>query len=92
MILIRVCDEARQLNKSFTCQRDLLMKEMRYFTSYLNAQSHSQDVDISVHCDINIFEWLMKFIHNKNDPPELGNGFFFNIFVSKSNFNFFFCV
>jgi len=23
------------------------------------------DIDISVHCDINIFDWLMKYVHKK---------------------------
>lgn len=26
------------------------------------------DIDISVHCDIKIFEWLMRYLKDKKDP------------------------
>jgi len=26
------------------------------------------DIDISVHCDIKIFEWLMKYLKDNNEP------------------------
>ena len=36
---------------------------MKYFFDYLTGESHNmQDVDISVHCDVNIFDWLMKYV------------------------------
>jgi len=32
------------------------------------------DIDISVHCDIKIFEWLMRYLKNKQEPKlELKN-------------------
>ena len=38
------------------------MKEMRYFSEYLSSETHLWDeVDISVHCDITVFEWLMRY-------------------------------
>ena len=30
-----------------------------------------EDIDISVHCDVHIFEWLMEYIHQPNKPPTL---------------------
>ena len=27
-----------------------------------------EDIDISVHCDIKIFEWLMKYLKEPGDP------------------------
>ena len=37
---------------------------MKYFEKYIHNQSVLEDIDISVHCDINIFEWLMKYLHH----------------------------
>jgi hypothetical protein len=97
-IVIHVCDEAKQLKRDFTCPRDLLIKEMKYFSYNINLgttnstvnssnstnppQSSSalakrtlDDMDISVHCDINIFDWLMKYVKRymiedpENDTP-----------------------
>ena len=48
--------------KDFTCPRDLIVEEMRYFADYLSTDVHVyDDVDISVHCDIGIFDWLMQY-------------------------------
>ena len=42
---------------------------MKYFEKFLKGASSIDDIDISVHCDINIFEWLMKYL--KSPKPEL---------------------
>ena len=35
---------------------------MHYFSDYLSSEAQLWDeVDISVHCDINVFEWLMRY-------------------------------
>lgn len=42
---------------------------MKYFENYLTEATSVDDIDISVHCDIKIFEWLMKYLkmkHNDN--------------------------
>ena len=99
-IVIHVCDEAKQLKRDFACPRDLLIKEMKYFSYNINLgttnstvnnanstnppQSSSalakrtlDDMDISVHCDINIFDWLMKYVKRymiedpENDSNEI---------------------
>ena len=51
------------MRRDFTCPRDLLVREMRYFADYLSSDSqHWGEVDISVHCDVNIFDWLMCYV------------------------------
>ena len=42
---------------------------MKYFDKFINNDKSLDDIDISVHCDINIFDWLMKYIHCKG--PEI---------------------
>ncbi len=44
------------------CPRDVLVREMHYFEEYLSSDMQLWDeVDISVHCDVPVFEWLMKY-------------------------------
>ena len=69
--MIHVCDEARRIERDFKCQRRLLLTEMKYFRTYLS--SSYDDIDISVHCDVHIFDWLMQYIHNNEVPPGLGS-------------------
>jgi len=50
------------VKKDFACPRDLIVEEMRYFADYLSTGVQVyDDVDISVHCDIGIFDWLMQY-------------------------------
>jgi len=85
-MVIHVCDEAKNLKQDFVCPRNLLVKEMRYFEEYLSVDPQRWDeVDISVHCDVQIFDWLMNYIKSHNtehshgkhvDKPRLGNCLF----------------
>eukprot|EP01137_Pigoraptor_chileana_P005603 Opistho-2@48885 len=72
-IVIHVCDEAKKVTQDFLCDRIILTREMRYFASYLSEKGKGDELDISVHCDIKIFDWLMKYIHapNEDDRPNL---------------------
>ncbi|RHY35264.1 hypothetical protein DYB32_000225 [Aphanomyces invadans] len=63
-IVIHVCDEFRKVNKDFVCNKVLLLDNMKYFKAYLNDASTHEDIDISVHCDVSIFEWLFQYIHS----------------------------
>ena len=43
------------------------MSSMQYFTDYISQQSQGtgegwSEMDISVHCDITIFTWLMEYV------------------------------
>ena len=57
-IVIHVCDETRGTKKDFTCPQGLLLEKMVYFRDITLGQQ-LDDVDISVHCDVKIFDWLM---------------------------------
>lgn len=61
-ITIHVRDENRKIEKDFYCKKDLLIEKMKYFESYLSGADGYDDIDISVHCDINVFEWLMRYM------------------------------
>ncbi|XP_048582414.1 SANT and BTB domain regulator of class switch recombination isoform X3 [Nematostella vectensis] len=55
--------QAHKVKQDFTCPRDLLIREMRYFAEYLSVEAQRwEEVDISVHCDVQIFDWLMKYV------------------------------
>lgn len=78
-MVIHVCDETKNLKQDFTCPRDLLVKEMRYFAEYLSVDAQRwEEVDISVHCDVQIFDWLMNYVRRNSagegnkDKPRLG--------------------
>lgn len=78
-MVIHVCDEAKNLKEDFTCPRDLLISEMKYFAEYLSMDAQRwEEVDISVHCDVHIFNWLIKYVkrnteENKDcEMPTLG--------------------
>ena len=58
------------MEKSFKCQRHLLMRYMKYFEKYLTEVTQVEDIDISVHCDIKIFEWLISYIQQREKKPQ----------------------
>ena len=58
--------------QDFVCSRSLLVEEMVYFADYLSNQPSDDkaEVDISVHCDVNIFTWLMSYVkRGMNEDP-----------------------
>lgn len=50
------------MQKDFTIERALLTKHMKYFQKCLKDIPLNEEIDISVHCDAQIFEWLIKYI------------------------------
>ncbi len=62
--MIHVCDENRKINKDFKCEKNILLSHMKYFEKFKTGGSSLEDLDISVHCDIQIFEWLIKYLHS----------------------------
>ncbi|EGZ20615.1 hypothetical protein PHYSODRAFT_491293, partial [Phytophthora sojae] len=64
-VVIHVFDEYRKSSKEFMCQRDLLLAKMKYFQAYLNETNEHDEIDISVHCDVEIFELLMEYMHQR---------------------------
>uniref|UniRef100_A0A0C9PT50 K1841_0 protein n=1 Tax=Fopius arisanus TaxID=64838 RepID=A0A0C9PT50_9HYME len=58
---IHVCDEAKNVKKDFRCPQKLLIQKMCYFAD-VTAGQKLEEMDISVHCDIVIFDWLMRWV------------------------------
>jgi hypothetical protein len=63
LVVIHVCDEGKKKSQDFKCDRTLLLTHMKYFEKYIVDQKALDDIDISVHCDIVIFEWLMNYVN-----------------------------
>lgn len=61
-VTIHVFDEYRKSVKDFVCDRELLLAKMKYFQTYLNQSNEHDEIDISVHCDVEVFEWLVKYM------------------------------
>ncbi|KAI5622822.1 hypothetical protein C0J50_17700, partial [Silurus asotus] len=73
IMVIHVCDEAKNLKQDFECPRDLLIREMRYFAEYLSMDAQRwEEVDISVHCDVEIFDWLMNYVKRNSSEDQPG--------------------
>ena len=72
LITIHVFDESRQVKQDFVCDRVLLQNKMKYFQQYVEGNTSLEDLDISVHCDIHIFEWLMKYLKSPSPDHKLG--------------------
>ncbi|KAL4142845.1 hypothetical protein QTP88_005239 [Uroleucon formosanum] len=86
-IEINVCDAVQKLKKVFRCPKRLLISKMGYFSEVTKGQ-RLEDIDISVHCEIPIFDWLIKWVKKdlkpKNEWPLLDNGNVVPILVSAS--------
>ena len=68
-IIIQYCDISA-VKQDFQCPRDLLVQEMKYFAEYLSTDAQRwEEVDISVHCDVQIFEWLMRYVKRATIEP-----------------------
>jgi len=71
IIVIHVCDEKKKVEKDFKCKKNILLKEMKYFEKHLKMTDSADDIDISVHCDIKIFEWLMSYLNDMSPKLEV---------------------
>ncbi|XP_076624868.1 uncharacterized protein LOC143343648 [Colletes latitarsis] len=84
---IHVCDEEKNVKKNFHCPQELLIKKMRYFAD-ITAGQKLEEIDISVHCDIVIFDWLMRWVKKdiikKSEWPILEPNNVIPIMVSAS--------
>jgi len=80
-IIIHVRDENRKVSKDFVCSQQKLLKHMKYFECYLTEGY--DDLDISVHCDIEIFEWLMEYMAHPEKVKSLSVNSVISILVSS---------
>lgn len=69
-VVIHVCDEVKNTSRDFTCPQNLLISKMGYFAD-VTAGQRLEEMDISVHCDIQIFDWLMKWIKHSSQTQEV---------------------
>lgn len=69
-VVIHVCDEVKNTSRDFTCPQHLLISKMGYFAD-VTAGQRLEEMDISVHCDIQIFDWLMKWIKHSSQTQEV---------------------
>ena len=78
------------VKQDFLCPRDLLVSEMKYFAEYLSLEPQRwEEVDISVHCDVQIFDWLMKYVKRDmtnvdEKVPNLGRLLIPDVFTDNS--------
>lgn len=61
---------------------------MKYFAEYLSTDAQRwEEVDISVHCNVQIFDWLMKYVKRGTkditENPKLGK-FLYHLFCGTS--------
>ncbi|GMH44497.1 hypothetical protein BSKO_12449 [Bryopsis sp. KO-2023] len=68
IVTIHVFDDARNLQQDFTCELQTLLASMRYFQTYLKKVGAAQDVEISVHCDVVVFAWLLRYAKTTPGP------------------------
>ncbi|GBP07714.1 Prolyl endopeptidase [Eumeta japonica] len=65
------CEESNDINETpinkDSSSKSLLVSKMGYFAD-ITAGQKLEDMDISVHCDIQIFEWLMKWVKSDSGP------------------------
>lgn len=66
VVTIAVIDTTHKLKKTYQCKRQLLLSSMKYFQTILEGQG--RPTDLSIHCDISIFEWLLDYIHHPENP------------------------
>ena len=61
------------VKKDFSCPKSLLLEEMKYFQDYLSSDHQTwEDIDISVHCDVKIFDWLIRYVKRDKENPDSG--------------------
>lgn len=57
---------------------------MKYFEKFLSENENGyDDIDISVHCDVEIFEWLMNFIHDPETFSSIDKNIIVSILISS---------
>lgn len=69
--MIHVIDDSKNQKKDFTFSRSLLVKYMKYFDKCLKKISENDEIDISIHCDASIFEWLLHYIFIQEENEKL---------------------
>lgn len=61
---------------------------MKYFEKHLKASESTEDIDISVHCDVLIFEWLLNYIESEEQKATNNESIKFYDVVVKEGDNY----
>jgi len=72
--MIHVIDDSKDSKRDFTFSRSMLVKYMKYFEKCLEKISDRDEIDISIHCDCVIFEWLLNYIYAIEEYSKSKNG------------------
>eukprot|EP00668_Euglena_longa_P038580 GGOE01049614.1.p1 GENE.GGOE01049614.1~~GGOE01049614.1.p1 ORF type:complete len:540 (+),score=142.95 GGOE01049614.1:133-1752(+) len=67
-VTIHVYDEVNGLSQDFLCLREAVLRSMRYFRAHISENGSWDDFDITVHCDVHVFHWLVTYIHATEKP------------------------
>ncbi|KAK9818472.1 hypothetical protein WJX74_007363 [Apatococcus lobatus] len=68
---INVWDEQKGLRQTFQCELEVLLSSMRYFRTYLRVIADHRNIQISVHCDVLVFSWLLQWAKAQHGQAEL---------------------
>ncbi|CAJ1353870.1 unnamed protein product [Effrenium voratum] len=80
--VIHVIDDARQVRRDFFCKQTQLLEHMKYFETCLAGVSPDDEVEISVHCDIKVFEWLVEYMEGSREVSALDTKDLVSILIS----------
>ena len=64
-IPIKVIDDAHKQEKDYEIEKDVIMKFLHYFEQPSLDGNRIEDIDVSIHCDIKVFEWLINYIQQR---------------------------
>uniref|UniRef100_A0A7S0CL10 SANT and BTB domain-containing protein n=1 Tax=Proboscia inermis TaxID=420281 RepID=A0A7S0CL10_9STRA len=61
------------------------MVQMKYFATNekLNSSDHDDEIEIFIHCDCHVFDWLLTFMHSTTDKPKLESFSFVPILIAS---------
>ena len=65
-IIINLSDDNKNITKQFKCKKSLLLSEMKYFEKHSSEFSTTEEVVVQVHCDAEIFTWLINYMETKH--------------------------
>ena len=73
IITIQVQDDAQRRCQEFSCAKSALLEHMPYFRDVVRGQQ-LENVDITIHCELTVFDWLMRWLESRTagtEPPTL---------------------
>ena len=62
MMRINVVDNFKCQKQAFSVSRSLLTKHMAYFNKVLADYAPHDKINITIHCDVGVFSWLLDYI------------------------------